>query len=174
VGNYVTYALRVTNPLPAEAASGLVTDTLPSETTLRYCFTSIGGVCDGAGNSRTIGFPSIPGLGSVAEVDLVVRINDSVAAGTAITNTAMVTSSSPDPDLSDNSATTTIIAVLSPLAANRIPNATCGPLSAAVTESNHRPGLLELLVYQPILDQCALVDPQGTRSYRRLACLWPL
>jgi uncharacterized repeat protein (TIGR01451 family) len=176
-GNYVTYVLRVTNPLPAEAASVLVTDSLPAETTLRYCFTSIGGrggVCDGAGNSRTISFPSIPGFGSVAEVDLVVRINDSVAAGTVITNTAMVTSSSPDPDFSDNSATTTIIAGLSPLAANRIPNATGGPLSAAVTERNHRPGLLELLGYQSLLDQCNRVDPQGTRSYHSRACLWPL
>jgi uncharacterized repeat protein (TIGR01451 family) len=131
VGNYVTYVLRVTNPLPAEAASVLVIDNLPPETTLRYCFTSSGGVCSGAGNSRTVSFSSIPGFGSVAEVDLIVRINDSVTAGTAITNTAMVTSSSPDPDLSDNSATTTIIAGASPSASNRIPKATTAPLCAS-------------------------------------------
>ena len=165
VGNYITYALNVTNPLPTDAASVLVTDNLPPETTLWFCFPGSSGVCGGAGNSRTISFSSIPGFGSVAGANLVVRINDGVAAGTAITNTAMVTSSSPDPDLSDNSATTTIIAGASPSASNRIPQATGGLLSAAVAEGNHRQGLLELLVYQSRFDQCALVDPQGTRSW---------
>jgi uncharacterized repeat protein (TIGR01451 family) len=152
VGNYVTYALNVTNPLPTAAASVLVTDNLPPETTLWFCFPGTGGVCDGAGNSRTVSFSSIPGSGSVTGASLVVRINDSVTAGTSITNTAMVTSSSPDPDLSDNSATTTIIVGASPSAANRIPNATWGPLSAAVTQDNHRQGLLKLLVYQSLFE----------------------
>ena len=37
------------------------------------------------------------------------RVNDNVAAGAVITNSATVTSSTPDPDLSDNTATTTVV-----------------------------------------------------------------
>ena len=155
-GNYITYFLQVTNPLPGDALSVLVTDNLPPETTLVSCLS--GGACAGSGNSRTISFSSIPGSGAVAGGTLVVRINDSVADGTPITNTAMVTSSTPDPDLSDNTATTTIIAGASPLASNVIPQATGGLLSAAVAEGNYRQGLLELLVYQSRFDQCALAE----------------
>jgi uncharacterized repeat protein (TIGR01451 family) len=44
VGNYITYVLRLTNPLPVGASSVLVTDNLPPETTLLIC-NSDGGVC---------------------------------------------------------------------------------------------------------------------------------
>jgi hypothetical protein len=42
-------------------------------------------------------------------VSVFVKVNDNVPAGTIITNTATITSSTPDPDLSDNTSTTSVV-----------------------------------------------------------------
>jgi uncharacterized repeat protein (TIGR01451 family) len=100
-GYYISYELIVTNPMPAAATSVVLTDVLPAETTIVSC-----GAC--SGNNLTLTFASIP-YGVPVGASVLVRVNDNVQTGTIISNTATVTSSSSDPDLSDNTATTTVV-----------------------------------------------------------------
>jgi hypothetical protein len=65
-------------------------------------------VCGGSGNNRTITFTSLaPGT---LTITLVASVNCSVAHNTAISNTATVSSSTPDPDSNNNSAMATTTA----------------------------------------------------------------
>jgi uncharacterized repeat protein (TIGR01451 family) len=107
-GNYITYVLTITNPMQTDSTSVVLTDALPAEATLVACIADGGGVCSGSGNNRSVTFLSIP-YGVPATVRLLVRLNDNVAPGTIIPNTAIVSSLTPDIDLSDNTTTTTVI-----------------------------------------------------------------
>ena len=60
-----------------------------------------GGVCDGSGNNRTVTFLSLAS-GSSATITLVVTANG--PAGTTVTNTATVSSATPDSNTGNNSA----------------------------------------------------------------------
>jgi hypothetical protein len=89
------------------AASVVLTDILPVETTIVSCNSS-NGACGASGNNLTLTFPSIA-YGVPMNVSVFVKVNDNVPAGTIITNTATITSSTPDPDLSDNTSTTSVV-----------------------------------------------------------------
>ncbi|MBA2702643.1 MAG: lamin tail domain-containing protein [Blastocatellia bacterium] len=110
-GSNVTYTITVTNNGAANAQSVVVTDNLPGSVSLVSCAANTGGVCGGSGNNRTITFASLAG-GSSATIALVATANG--AAGSTISNTATVSSNTPDANSGNNSATTTT-AVQAPL-----------------------------------------------------------
>ncbi|MGI9065958.1 MAG: lamin tail domain-containing protein, partial [Pyrinomonadaceae bacterium] len=103
-GSDLTYTITVTNTGPGIAQSVVVTDNLPASVTFVSCSSTAGGICGGAGNNRTIGFPLL-GSGSSAVITLVATANS--AGGTTIANTAIATSATPDPDPSNNFVTAT-------------------------------------------------------------------
>jgi uncharacterized repeat protein (TIGR01451 family)/CSLREA domain-containing protein len=123
VGANVTYTIIVTNNGPNAAQTITVTDDLPATTTFIDCSSTGGGVCGGTGNNRTVTFGSLPASAS-ATITITARVNCSVPDGTMIGNTATVaTSTTQDPNATNNSSTATITAssppaVLTPTSAN--------------------------------------------------------
>lgn len=113
IGSNVTYTLTVTNNGVADAQNITVTDNLPSSVSFISCSSTSGGVCGGSGNNRTVAFPSLAS-GSSAEITLVATANGPV--GTTVTNTAAVSSATPDSNIGNNSATATTL-VQAPLPA---------------------------------------------------------
>jgi uncharacterized repeat protein (TIGR01451 family) len=101
-GEQLTYTLSIINNGPGIASSVVVTDNLPASTTFVSC-AAAGGVCGGSGNNRTVSFPSLA-AGASAIITLVVQVNCSVSNGTAIGNTATVSSATPDTVTENNSA----------------------------------------------------------------------
>jgi uncharacterized repeat protein (TIGR01451 family) len=151
-GNDLTYTVTVTNNGPDAATSVTVTDDLPPETTFVSCASTGGGVCGGSGNNRTVTFPLLTS-GQSETITFVANVNCSVADGTAISNTASVTSFTPDPDLGNNSATATTTAS-NP--APTITNATADP--SVLWPPNHR--MVEVTVSYDVTDNCPL--PPGS------------
>src|SRR6185295_10831240 len=85
-----------------------------------------GGICGGLSNMRTVTFSTIPG-GTTVNVQIDAQVTCSLANGTLLSNSATVSASSPDSDLSNNSA------------------------NAAVTASNPPPVLSNEAVSTPVL-----------------------
>lgn len=108
-GSNVTYTITVTNNHPATSQSVTITDILPGETTFVNCSATGGGICGGSNNMRTISFAAIGG-GDTVVIQLVANVNCPVANGVRITNTATVSSESPDSDQSNNSASAIVTA----------------------------------------------------------------
>jgi len=94
----LTYTITVFNPSVSAATNVVVADTLPASVSLVSATPSLGS-CTGT-TSLTCDLGTLPGFGIVV-IAIVVTPN----AQGAISNTANVTSSSTDPDLSNNSAT---------------------------------------------------------------------
>jgi uncharacterized repeat protein (TIGR01451 family) len=108
-GSNLTYTINVTNNGPGAAANVTVTDNLPASTTFVSCSATSGGVCGGSGNNRTVTFTSLAS-GASATTILVANLNCSLANGAAISNTASVSSSTPDTVTNNNSATANVTA----------------------------------------------------------------
>ena len=108
-GTNITVVLTVTNRRPASAAKVIVADVLPESTTFVSCSSTNAGVCEGAGNNRTVVFETLAG-GVSAEVTLVATLKGSVTNGTSITNTARATFDGTDPNPGDNVASATFTA----------------------------------------------------------------
>ncbi|GEM_PF-702097 len=92
-GQNVTYTLSVTNNGPSDAQGVTTSDTLPSNTTL-VSFTQT----SGPGNGGTL--PA----GGTETFQLVVTANSNTANGATITNTANVSSTTPDANAANNSS----------------------------------------------------------------------
>jgi uncharacterized repeat protein (TIGR01451 family) len=105
IGQSITYTTTLTNKGPDTAHSIKLTNNMPDELTFVSCTATEGGVCEGSGGHRTITFPSLANNAS-ATVTIVATVKDSLAEGTIINNTLTVDSPTPDPDRSNNSATT--------------------------------------------------------------------
>ena len=108
----ITYTITVTNPGPTDAASVVLSDAVPDNTTF-MSFTQ------NTGPTFTCNMPTVGGTGAVdcsiaslavdatATFTLVVNVNSDVVEGTTISNTASVSSTTSDPDQANNSSTVT-------------------------------------------------------------------
>jgi uncharacterized repeat protein (TIGR01451 family) len=147
-GDDLTYTVTVTNNGPDPATSVVVTDNLPAETTFVSCSSTGGGVCGGSGNNRTVTFPLLPS-GQSQTITFVANVNCSVADGTVISNTATVSSSTPDPNTNNDSSTANTTASNPP---PTISNATADPSS--LWPPNHR--MVNVTVSYDVTDNCPL------------------
>jgi uncharacterized repeat protein (TIGR01451 family) len=156
VGDNLTYTVTVTNNGPDPATSVTVTDNLPAETTFVSCSSTGGGVCGGSGNNRTVTFASLAS-GESETITFVATVNCSVADGTVISNTATVSSFTPDPDTTNNSATATTTASNPP---PTITGAAADP--SVLWPPNHR--LVNVTVRYEVTDNCPLPPDSCTLS----------
>lgn len=99
VGGELVYSLTVTNHGPSDAQGVTVTDALPAGTGFISASPSQGTVSH-SGNTVTW---NVGALGAGASATLEIRVTAPATPGTT-TNTASVTSSTPDPDSSNNQA----------------------------------------------------------------------
>lgn len=110
-GGLVTYTLTVTNNGPSDATGGVaVSDTLPSQVTFMSCSATAGGLCSGSGN---VTFPSLKN-GASATITLTGTLNNGVANGTSVSDTASVASTDgiPDPNPTNNTSAPATFVVL--------------------------------------------------------------
>lgn len=116
-GGNLTYTLTVTSNGPDPALSVVMTDVLPDSTAFVSCASTGSGVCSGSDANQTVTFSRLES-GATATITLVARVNDDVADGTMISNTAIVSSATRDPDPSNNSSTA-VVTVSNPTATHR-------------------------------------------------------
>ncbi|HYR94397.1 MAG TPA: DUF11 domain-containing protein [Methylomirabilota bacterium] len=112
----ISYTITVTNSGPSAASSVMLSDPTPTDTTF-VSFTQ------NPGPTFTCSTPSVGGTGTVncsvaslasgatATFTLVVNVNANVVEGTKITNTASVSSTTSDPDPTNNSSQVTTLIV---------------------------------------------------------------
>jgi len=103
-GTNFDYTIRVTNNGPDSAGSVIITDSVPLGSTFVAVTSSVG----------TCTHPSAGGTGTVscaagnllkgASVNVTLTLHDTAAAGSAVTNTAKASSTTPDPNLKNNSS----------------------------------------------------------------------
>ncbi len=103
VGGTFIYALDVTNNGPDDAAGVVVTDPLPAGMTLT---TPIPSGCAASGGTVTCTIGTLP-AGQTTVLDLAITVG-AAAANTAPTNTASVSSTTVDPDTTNDSASATV------------------------------------------------------------------
>jgi uncharacterized repeat protein (TIGR01451 family) len=113
-GGTITYTQVVTNNGPAAAAAAKLAETLPANVTF-VSLTGPGGTwtCTTASPYQCTDSASMAATGatSSASFTLIVTVNSTVAAGTALTETATVSSSTSDPNNGNNAvAVTTYVA----------------------------------------------------------------
>src|SRR4029453_547799 len=99
-------------------------------------------------NNRTVTFPLLPS-GQSQTITFVANVNCSVADGTVISNTATVSSSTPDPNSKNDSSTATTTASNPP---PTISNATADP--SVLWPPNHR--MVDVTVSYDVTDNCPL------------------
>jgi uncharacterized repeat protein (TIGR01451 family) len=110
VGSDITYTITANNAGPNAATSVTLTDAVPANTTFVSLAAPAGwtATAPAVGATGTISAtrPSLAS-GTPQAFTLVVRVNAGVAAGTVISNTASIASTTADPTPANNSATTT-------------------------------------------------------------------
>ncbi len=104
-GGTVTFTLAISNTGGSSAAGVTATDTLPAGATFVSC-SALGGTCSFAAGTVTASLGTIAGGGS-ATVSIVVTISSGAASSTVV-NTATVSTTSPEPNLSNNTGTATV------------------------------------------------------------------
>lgn len=105
----ITYTQVVTNNGPSGATSVTLTDMLPASTTAVSLTGPAGWTCTLA--TFTCTDPSLA-PGAPATITYVIKVNTGTAAGTAVNETANVTSSIADPNLANNTATAADVVAL--------------------------------------------------------------
>ncbi len=176
-GNTITYTITVTNNGPATATGVSLVDTLPANTT----FTSITASPAGSWNCSTFSTTGKCTNASLATgtttFTLLMKVNSGTAPGTVITNTATVSSSTPDPYSGNNTAATTSV-VASPTQADVAIVKTASPepveqgtsLTYTLQVTNNGPAVAQnLLVTDPLptevtFDSVSIPASQGTCS----------
>jgi len=109
-GQHITYSQIVTNNGPATATNAVFNQTTPANTTFQSLTVPPGWSCTtpaiGATGAINCTNPSVA-AGVVSDFGLVLRVNNGVANGTLITDTATVSSATPDSIAANNSASAT-------------------------------------------------------------------
>ena len=108
-GSTITYTQVVTNGGPSTATGVSLTDTLPANTTATSLTGPAGWTCTLA--TRTCTDPTLA-PGTPATITYVVTVTAGTVSGTAVDETATVSSSVTDPDNTDNSATAADVVAL--------------------------------------------------------------
>ena len=145
-GTNLTYTITVTNNGPSNAANASWTDTLPAGTTFVSLSSPGGWSCTtpavGANGTVTC---SIASLGVVnAGFTLVANVDSSTAAGTVLSNTANVSSTTFDPTIGNEGATeTTTVVASADLQVTKVdspdPVSTTGYITYTMTVTNAGP-----------------------------------
>jgi uncharacterized repeat protein (TIGR01451 family) len=120
-GGTLTYTITAINKGTTIADNVTVADSLPDSVAFVSCSSIGGGICLGSGNDRRVGFGALL-PGTSATITLVTRVNDSIANGTVISDTATITSAANDANPADNVATITTAVSTSALGINCPPN----------------------------------------------------
>jgi uncharacterized repeat protein (TIGR01451 family) len=110
-GDAIDYTITVTNKGPDAASNIVLTDTIPPNTTFNAYGTGASGiVCTTppVGGTGTISCPFAPAQASVpsgTSIEITIQLQVSSASLLTVDNTATVSSDTPDPDTTNNSAT---------------------------------------------------------------------
>ena len=102
VGDSLTYTVTLTNKGPYDARKVVLSDSAPPGIAFTACTASVG-TCVWSASSASLSLSSFNNA-SLATLTIQATLNLGVADGSTITGTASVTSSTNDPDLSNNSA----------------------------------------------------------------------
>jgi uncharacterized repeat protein (TIGR01451 family)/CSLREA domain-containing protein len=160
-GSDVTYTLNVNYDGPAPAANMTVTDNLPPQTTFKSLASPSGWNCTtpavGANGTVTCTKGSMATSESPATFTIVATVDCSVVDGTAISDTATVSSTTTDTNPSNNSSNATVTA------SNPPPTISC-PADKNVSND---PGQCSAMVdpgTATATDNCAGVTVTGVRS----------
>ena len=143
-GQDITYTVTVTNNGPSNSSAITVSEAIPANTTFRAIALPSGWTCAGlpaVGGTGSFTCQVAAGLasGASARINLLVRVNVGVAAGTTISNTASAAvTAGEDTVAANNSATATTAVAAAPTA----PTCATGDLGAGGTLAGSREHLL--------------------------------
>jgi uncharacterized repeat protein (TIGR01451 family) len=109
VGDALTYTVTLTNKGPYDARNVVLSDSAPSGVTFTNCTASVG-TCVWSASGASLSL-SLFSNGSTATLTIQATLNFGVADGSTVTNTASVTSTTFDPDTSNNAASASFTAL---------------------------------------------------------------
>jgi uncharacterized repeat protein (TIGR01451 family) len=109
VGDPLTYTVTLTNKGPYDAKSVVLSDSAPAGVTFTGCTANVG-TCVWSASSASLSLSSFTNA-SVATLTIQAKLNFGVADGSTITNTSSVTSTTNDPDPTNNSGSASFIAL---------------------------------------------------------------
>ena len=109
VGDSLTYTVALTNKGPYDAKSVVLSDSAPAGVTFTGCSASVG-TCVWSASSASLTLASFTNA-SVATLTIQAKLNFGVADGSTVTNTASVTSTTNDPDPTNNSGSASFTAL---------------------------------------------------------------
>jgi large repetitive protein len=119
-GTNLTYTITVSNTGTIDAQTVTLTDVVPPGTTFVAAATSQG-VCSGNPNI-TCSIGTLP-AGATATITLIVHVDPATADGTVIANTAVASTTTTEPNTSNNAATaTTMVAASADVAVTKVPD----------------------------------------------------
>lgn len=108
-GNNITYTQAVTNAGPSTATNASLTESTPVDTTYQSIIMATGWSCatPAVGGTGTITCTNPSFVAGTASFTVVLKVTAGTAAGTAINNAATASSTTSDPNLTNNTATAT-------------------------------------------------------------------
>jgi uncharacterized repeat protein (TIGR01451 family) len=144
-GTNVAFTLRTGNDSATTAENLRLIDNLPPSLAFVSCVAP-GGLCGGAGQNRTITYPSLTG-GNELRATLTARLSCALPHGAQVANIAALTSSTPDQNLRNNVSSATLTAI-NPSPAISAP----GAVPAVLTPPDKR--MVAVTVNYGVTDNC--------------------
>ena len=104
-GTNLTYTIKVTNNGPDTAVGANFTDTVPAGTTYQSVTTTAGTCSHPAVNAAGTVKCALGSLTKGSAATITLTVNDTASSGATINNTSRVSSSTPDPKMTNNTVT---------------------------------------------------------------------